>query len=282
MPIDPPSLAEAPPTPEAAGAAEARTLFRTATRGPARLAFVTSTSGHGDEGEGDLWLISYADMMTLLFAVFVIVVSIVGLSPRDASGPNIAGAPPQQAQPLDLKPLDTPIFLGESETAGFIAPRVASSFPKPTGATGPAGSPRAASAEDPDGLAAFRTPGSNAEVSRKYLASIGLEDLAAIDHDGTAVRLAVATRALFEGNGTSEVSDDGRRILARLYPLLSSLGAISIEATTSSWASGAAQAGAVARVLTDLGLASKVISLKIHNNADAGQGRRVVLSWGTK
>lgn len=279
-PVDEPATS---PDQDGLGEADARTLFRTATRGPARLAFVTGTAGRNEDGEGDLWLISYADMMTLLFAVFVIVVSIVGLSPQDAAGPYVAG-PVQAApsEPLDLRPLDTPIFLGESETPGFLAPRIGKSLPRAFEKSGPDQAPPMRQSGDPDGLAEYRKQSTSADVSAKYLASVGLDGLAAIDDSGDTVRLAIATRAIFDGAGSTEVSEDGRRILARLYPLLATRDSITIEATTAAWNTGSAQAGAIARVLTDLGISAKALSLKIRSDAESGQGRRVVMFWGAK
>lgn len=265
-----------------------RNLLRAATRGGGRIGFAPPPSG--DEGESDLWLISYADMMTLLFAVFVIVVSIVGLSPREERGSQAAAASGAPPGPLALKPLSEPLILGVPETSGFLAPRLDRAPPPFLGerSADPAGAPAPDGPVAGDALAGLRADAAVAvpPSAARYLQRIGLEGFARLGVRGDRVELAIDRRALFDPGpprhlAGPEVGEDGRRVLARLYPLLAERGDLRIEAPGSAWAGAAARANAVARVLVDLGLPARALDMRVRLDSPDGDpdAAPLVLSW---
>jgi hypothetical protein len=217
-------------------------------------------------------------------------VSIVGMTPQDKGGDRIMSpAAPSAAATLALPPAPAPIVLGLSETAGLLAPRIAHGIP------GQARQPEAdigdeAPAAGGDALADLRAEAAaapDAATAARYLASIGLGDLGALVVRNGRIGIAVDMRALFDLRSWSatrdvEVDGDGRRILARLYPLLSTQRDIVVETAGASWEWSAMRGGAVARVLSEYGIAPQAMALSVRRETEARKDALpspLVLSW---
>ena len=195
---------------------------------------------HDDDQE--LWLISYADMMTLLFSVFVIVVAIVGLAPR------------------------TP----QSATADVVPANVTTPMPSTWDMLLAA---RANDAEVEPSPAAVLAPGQvvvdGPEAVRgrwlDYLQRLGLDKAVEVNVVDSKIDLIVRDRIMF-ASGRAVLQRDGASVLQRLSVLLDQVpGSVTVEGHTdstpvhggpfaSNWDLSGARAAAVVQALVDFGL----------------------------
>lgn len=239
-----------------------------------------------DEGD-ELWLISYADVMTLLFAVFVLLVAIVEKSPRREDGVFLLRpAATPAAPPLDMPALVDPLILAAPREGGaFVAPRLRIAIPE---GLVPIHEPEIGAVQAPsveataiDELADLRGK-SDVPMADKYLESVGLSGAATLVQHGGRIAIAIDAAALLDHRQPA-IGTDGRRILARLYPLLSGTGRVLTVAASgtasgvSGWPEGAARAASVARVLAELGVAPQRLKLSVGDATQAAN--RITISW---
>lgn len=191
-----------------------------------RLDRLRRPSAEGDDQ--DLWLISYSDLITLLFAVFVMLLAITMKSqvpvehgasalplPADAIGPGEAPADPRPRLEPDQVPVEAPEPLTERW--------------------------------------------------RQRLASLGVAAGVTVHVRQNRVEIDIGEAILF-ASGQAEPSADGRAVLADLAPLLAGApGLIVVEGHTdsvpiasvrfpSNWELSAARAAGVVRELVVLGV----------------------------
>lgn len=191
------------------------------------------------EDDQDLWLISYADMMTLLFAVFVVVVSIVGLAPQAA---------PSAAPIVTPAPSTWELLLAAHGNDG--GGDIADVSPGVTLAPGQV---------IVDGADAVRIRWLD------YLRRLGLDKTVEINVVDSRIALVVRDQVMFT-SAHAALDRDGASVLQRLAALLSGVpGALTIEGHTdnlpvhggafsSNWDLSGARAAAVAQGLVDFGL----------------------------
>jgi chemotaxis protein MotB len=196
------------------------------------------------EDDQDLWLVSYADMMTLLFAVFVIVVAIVGIAPP---------APPSAATNVTPIPSTWQLLLtiraNETKESQDAAREVAA-------APGVTLAPGQVVVDGPD---VVRTRWQN------YLQQLGLEKIVNVAVADSRINLVVHDEILF-ASGRAAIGRDGASVLQRLAALFAMVpGAVTIEGHTdsvpvragafaSNWDLSGARAAAVAEGLVYFGL----------------------------
>lgn len=197
------------------------------------------------EDDQDLWLVSYADMMTLLFAVFVIVVAIVGIAPPapSSAATNVTPTPSTWQLLLAIRANEAKESQdAEHETADVPGVKL---------------EPGQVVVDGPDVVR---------NRWQSYLQQLGLDKVVNVAVADSRINLVVHDEILF-ASGRAAVGRDGASVLQRLAALFAMVpGAVTIEGHTdnvpvrggafaSNWDLSGARAAAVAEGLVYFGLA---------------------------
>lgn len=213
---------------------------RRAGRGPGRLVAASARRAAHDEGED--WMLTYTDVVTLLIALFVMLLSYALINEekyrRMASALSSAVRGPQ---------------------AVVVAPLPGAGSAQP----GPAVAVEPEDAKDDGGRSR-----AVADDLKKGIAGLGLADQVGVEVRRNQVQLDIKANVLFP-TGQSDLTDEGRRVLAKLAPVLQK-GAyrISVEGHTddvpiaterfpSNWELSAGRATTVVRHLIERGVGPK-------------------------
>jgi chemotaxis protein MotB len=233
------------------------------------------------DDDQEIWLLSYSDMVTLLFSVFVMLTAITSVKdqlPRDP--------PPEPAAVSAPAPDPTP---DPAETAP--APSVPVVLESP--------SPDDAERLKPDEIAVEAPEPLSARWLRR-LAAFGAPPGVTVQVSDRRIGIDIGAAVLFSA-GQAELSAEGKRMLARLIPALAAIpGEIMVEGHTdatplsgggrfpSNWELSAARAATVARTLIADGLPSHRFAavgyadtrpLTVKTDAESlARNRRVTLS----
>lgn len=196
------------------------------------------------DDDQEIWLLSYSDMVTLLFAVFVMLLAITTLKDQLPKEPTPTAAAATRTVPA-------PSLLLEDERAE----------PPPTSSPSP---------PDPrphlnPGEVAVDSPSTIGERWRDRVAALGLPEGVAVKVQQNRVAIEIGDAILF-ASGQAELSKDGQALLGRLVPLVAAMpGDLLVEGHTdsvpissarfpSNWELSAARAAAVVRMLVDSGI----------------------------
>lgn len=207
------------------------------------------TSPNPDDDQ-EIWLLSYSDLVTLLFSLFVMLTAITAV--KDQLPPSPPPEPPAAV-------MEAP----EPPAPPSLAPP---SLPEPL----PAPSPIAPRNNDEPRLRAdeiaVEAPEPLSERWLRRLATLGAPAGVTVQVRDDRIGIDIGAAILFPA-GQAELSDDGRRLLAKLIPALTAApGDIMVEGHAdpapilgggrypSNWELSAARAAAVVRALIALGL----------------------------
>ncbi|HYH23475.1 MAG TPA: OmpA family protein [Azospirillum sp.] len=194
----------------------------------------------GAEEDQEIWLLSYSDLVTLLFAVFVMLLAITTLKDQ---------------LPTTPLPTDSPAVTVPAAAHAAVPER-----PPPAEPPKPDHRPRLNAGE-----VAVEAPEPLLERWRERLAALGIPTGVAVNVRQNRVGIVLGDAILFAA-GQAELSPDGRAVLAHLVPVLAAApGDIVVEGHTdstpiasgrfpSNWELSAARAAAVVRALSELGL----------------------------
>ncbi|WP_051340999.1 OmpA/MotB family protein [Azospirillum halopraeferens] len=202
--------------------------------------------------EDELWLVTYSDLVTLLFAVFVMLLALATVKDLTPDAP----LPPEQ--PLVTVP--EPVEADD---------RVRSLTPATPVPPAPPGEPLREPAPDGPRLredeVAASAPEPLADRWRRRLEQAGMPAGVAVTVQHNRVGIVIGDAILF-APGQADLSPSGRDLLARLAPVLAATpGEVVVEGHTdaipiatprfpSNWELSAARAAAVVRLLEGLGL----------------------------
>ncbi|HEY0837945.1 MAG TPA: OmpA family protein [Azospirillum sp.] len=196
----------------------------------------------GAEEDQEIWLLSYSDLVTLLFAVFVMLLAITTLKDQ---------------LPTTPLPTESPAVTVPAAAAHAAVPErpvPAETLPAPDHR------PRLNTGE-----VAVEAPEPLLDRWRVRLAELGMPTSVAVNVRQNRVGIVLGDAILFAA-GQAELSRGGRAVLARLVPVLAAApGDIVVEGHTdstpiasgrfpSNWELSAARAAAVVRALSELGL----------------------------
>lgn len=219
--------------------------------GPAWMGDAARPAGPGPNPDDDqeIWLLSYSDLVTLLFSLFVMLTAITAVKDQ------LPAAPPPEP-PVAAVPAVAP-----SEPLAPPAPpapmAAAAAIKTPPADEGPRLRVDEIAVEAPEPLS---------ERWLRRLAALGAPPGVAVQVRDDRIGIDIGAAILFP-TGLAELSDDGRRLLAKLIPALAAApGDIMVEGHAdpaplagggrypSNWELSAARAAAVVRALIALGL----------------------------
>lgn len=210
---------------------------------PAWMSDAARPAGPTPDDDQEIWLLSYSDLVTLLFSLFVMLTAITAVKDQ------LPAAPPPQP-PAEVMEAPAP-----------LAP------PVPPAPAPPVSPPRA---EDGPQLRAdeiaVEAPEPLSERWLRRLAALGAPSGVTVQVRDDRIGIDIGAAILFS-TGQAELSDDGLRLLAKLIPALTAApGDIMVEGHAdavpltgggrypSNWELSAARAAAVVRALIALGL----------------------------
>ncbi|WP_245986579.1 OmpA/MotB family protein [Azospirillum thermophilum] len=194
----------------------------------------TSTLPQGDDDQ-EIWLLSYSDMVTLLFAVFVMLLAITTVKDQ------LPKTPPPPAQDVPSLPAVEQVPIERDLVPPDPRPRL---------------NPDQVAVESPEALG---------RRWRDRLTALGVPEGVRVRVQQNRVGIEIGDAILF-ASGQAELSREGRWLLARLAPLIvATPGDLLVEGHTdsvpiatarfpSNWELSAARAASVVRLLVEAGL----------------------------
>lgn len=207
-------------------------------------------AANADEDQ-EIWLLSYSDLVTLLFSVFVMLLAITTLKDQ---------------LPTTPLPLEVPAVTVPAAAEPVEAPVVAEPPPVPIRSE-----PFDSRARLDADQVAVEAPEPLVDRWRARLAALGVPPGVAVSVRQNRVGIVMGDAILFAA-GQVELSAPGRGVLRRLLPvLLAAPGDIVVEGHTdatptsggrfpSNWELSTARASSVARTLTELGVPARRLS----------------------
>ncbi|PWC45691.1 OmpA family protein [Azospirillum sp. TSO22-1] len=208
---------------------------------------VRMPAANADEDQ-EIWLLSYSDLVTLLFSVFVMLLAITTLKDQLPTTPL----------PPDAPAITVPAASAEEEPAPSPEPVPVPIREDPR--------PRL----DPDQVA-VEAPEPLIDRWRARLSALGVPPGVAVSVRQNRVGIVIGDAILF-APGQVELSTPGRGVLRRLLPvLLAAPGEIVVEGHTdavpttggrfaSNWEVSTARASSVVRALVELGVPARRLS----------------------
>jgi len=196
------------------------------------------------EDDQEIWLLSYSDLVTLMFAVFVMLLAITTVkdqlptTPLPPEAPAVAVPQPFEEERAEPEPIPVPVGMPDDR------PRLES---------------HQVAVEAPEPLI---------ERWRARLAELGVPPGVAVSVRQNRVGIVIGDGILF-APGQAELSAPGRGLLRRLAPLLAAThGDIVVEGHTdsvpiasarfpSNWELSTARASSVVRTLVELGVPAR-------------------------
>lgn len=204
------------------------------------------------DDDQEIWLLSYSDMVTLLFAVFVMLLAITTLKDQLPKEPAPAAAATARTEPAPPQPPQPPQYEEERE--------------EPPPSLPPPRQPPDPRPHLNPGEVAVESPSSIGERWRDRVTALGLPEGVAVKVQQNRVAIEIGDAILF-ASGQAELSKEGQALLGRLVPLVSAMpGELLVEGHTdsipiasarfpSNWELSAARAAAVVRMLVEAGIA---------------------------
>lgn len=216
---------------------------------PAWMSDAARPAGSSPDDDQEIWLLSYSDLVTLLFSLFVMLTAITAVKDQ------LPAAPPPQS-PAEVMEAPAP-----PAPPIRSAPTASPPAPPPANAQAAENGPRLRADE-----IAVEAPEPLSERWLRRLAALGAPSGVTVQVRDDRIGIDIGAAILFSA-GQAELSDDGRRLLAKLIPALAAApGDIMVEGHAdvvpltgggrypSNWELSAARAAAVVRALIALGL----------------------------